>query len=380
MWTRVFDGPVQWQALALAVLPAVAVAWLAARLTRKLVAAALRRMLGDTLTTSSALVKGPLRFIGGVTFLLVFATFVFPILEAAGLHPRLGLRLRTLASWSFGSGLRVLLIALLGYAVIRMVALLVRRFEHELSVGTDLEALERAKRARTLGSAVRNVTTAIVSAIAVLMVLRELRIDIAPVLAGAGIVGLAVGFGAQTLVRDVISGFFLILEDQVRVGDVAAINGTGGLVEAINLRTIVLRDFEGTVHVFPNGAIQTLANRSKDFSYYVIDLSVAYDEDVDRVADVVRKTGDQLQADPRFAPFILAPLEVVGVDAFAESAVVLKMRIKTVPLKQWDVGRELRRRIKKAFDAEGIEIPLPQRVVTSRVLRSEKPESSEKPE
>jgi small conductance mechanosensitive channel len=374
MWGRIFDGPVQWQALALAVVPALLVAWLAARLTRKLAAAALGRMLGDTLTASSALVKGPLRFIGGVTFLLVFATLVFPILEATGLHPRLGLRLRTLASWTFESGLRILLIALLAYAVIRMTALVVRRFEHELNLGTNLEALERAKRARTLGSVIRNVTTAMVSAIAVLMVLRELRIDIAPVLAGAGIVGLAVGFGAQTLVRDVISGFFLILEDQVRVGDVAAINGTGGLVEAINLRTIVLRDIEGTVHVFPNGAITTLANRSKDFSYYVIDISVAYDEDPDRVADVLRKTAAELQADPKFGPFVLDALEVLGIDAFGDSAMVLKVRIRTMPLKQWDVGRELRRRIKKAFDAEGIEIPYPQRVV---VTRAEKPESSE---
>jgi small conductance mechanosensitive channel len=374
MWTRIFEGPVHWQALALAVLPALLVAWLVARLTRRLVSAGLRRILGDTLATSSALVKGPLRFVGGLTFLLVFATLVFPILEATGQRPRLGLRLRTLASWTFESGLRIALISLLAYGVIRVTALVVRRFEYELSAGTDLEALERAKRARTLGSVIRNVTTALVTVIAMLMVLRELGIDIAPVLAGAGIVGLAVGFGAQTLVRDVISGFFLILEDQVRVGDVAAINGTGGLVEAINLRTIVLRDFEGIVHVFPNGSITTLSNRSKDFSYYVIDLSIAYSEDVDRVADVLRKTGAELQADPRFGPFILDALEVVGVDAFAESAVVLKMRIKTVPLKQWEIGRELRRRIKKAFDAEGIEIPFPQRVVVTRTEKAEKAE------
>jgi small conductance mechanosensitive channel len=370
MWTRVFDGPVPWQALALAVLPALVVAWLAARLTRRLVSTALRRMLGATLTTSSALVKGPLRFIGGLTFVLVFATLVFPMLEATGLHPRLGLRLRTLASWTFESGLRIALITLLAYAVIRITVLVVRRFEHELNLGTNLEALERAKRARTLGSVIRNVTTALVSAIAVLMVLRELRIDIGPVLAGAGIVGLAVGFGAQTLVRDIISGFFLILEDQVRVGDVAAINGTGGLIEAINLRTIVLRDIEGTVHVFPNGAISTLANRSKDFSYYVIDVSVAYNEDADRVADVLRRTAAELQADPKFGPFILDPLEVLGIDAFGDSAMALKVRIKTMPLKQWEVGRELRRRIKKAFDAAGIEIPYPQRVVVTRPQKS----------
>jgi small conductance mechanosensitive channel len=150
----------------------------------------------------------------------------------------------------------------------------------------------------------------------------------------------------------------------VRVGDVAAINGQGGLVEAINLRTIVLRDFDGTVHVFPNGAITTLANRSKDFSFYVIDVGIAYGEDPERVTRVLNEVGAGLQADDRYGPKILAPIEVVGVDAFADSAVTLKMRIKTVPLKQWEVGRELRRRILKAFAQHGIEIPFPQRVVS----------------
>jgi len=191
------------------------------------------------------------------------------------------------------------------------------------------------------------------------MILREVGADIGPVLAGAGILGLAVGFGAQTLVRDIISGFFLILEDQVRVGDVAAINGQGGLVEAINLRTIVLRDFEGTVHTFPNGAINTLANRSKDFSFYVINLGIPYGEDPDRVTAVLQEVGAGLQKDDRFGPQILAPIEIVGVDAFGDWAVQLKLRIKTMPLKQWDVGRELRKRILKAFGEHGIEIPFP---------------------
>jgi len=191
----------------------------------------------------------------------------------------------------------------------------------------------------------------------VLMMLRELRVDITPILTSAGILGLAVGFGAQTLVKDLIAGFFLTFENQVRVGDVANINGTGGLVEAINLRTIVLRDVTGAVHVFPNGAIERLSNLSKDFSYYVIDVGVAYNEDPDEVADVMRQIGRELQADPHFGPNILEPLEVMGVDAFEESQVTLKTRIKTLPLKQWEVGREMRRRIKKTFAAKGIEIP-----------------------
>jgi small conductance mechanosensitive channel len=244
--------------------------------------------------------------------------------------------------------------------------LLVSRFEHELNLRTTLDALERAKRARTLGSVINKVSTILIVGIATLMSLREFQVDIGPVLTGAGIVGLAVGFGAQTLVRDIISGFFLILEDQVRVGDVAAINGTGGLVEAINLRTIVLRDAEGTVHVFPNGAIQTLANKSKDFSYYVIDLGISYNEDPDRVAGVVRAIGAELQADPVFAPWILEPVEIMGVDAFGDWSVLFKLRIKTVPLKQWEVGRELRKRIRRRFEQEGIEIPFPERIVTVR--------------
>jgi small conductance mechanosensitive channel len=193
------------------------------------------------------------------------------------------------------------------------------------------------------------------------MILRELHVDIAPVLAGAGIVGLAVGFGAQTLVRDIISGFFLILEDAVRVGDSAVVNGVGGLVEELNLRTIVLRDGEGTVHVFPNGAITTLANRSKDYSYYVIDLGVSYREDPDHIMDVLKKIGAELQEDPAYAPFILEPIEVLGVDAFGDWGLTLKMRIKTVPLKQWDVGREMRRRITKTLGDLGIEMPYPAR-------------------
>jgi small conductance mechanosensitive channel len=302
-----------------------------------------------------------LRLVWTAAFVLALAIIVLPVFELAGLRPRGGLRLREIATWIFSSGLKVILIGALAFVVVRMVTLLVKRFEHQINLGTSLDALERAKRARTLGSLIRNVSAALVTGVAALMILNELRINIAPVLAGAGIVGLAVGFGAQTLVRDIISGFFLILEDQVRVGDVAAINGQGGLVEAINLRTIVLRDFEGTVHVFPNGAINTLANRSKEFSYYVIELGISYSEDPDRVIAVLHRVGEALQADDRFGPLILAPVEIMGVEAFADWSVTLKLRIKTVPLKQWEVGRELRRRILKAFAEHKIEIPFPER-------------------
>jgi small conductance mechanosensitive channel len=358
-WHRAFDAPPDWQAFALALVPALLIAWLLSRLVRRLARRALHAIVGDAIAHASPLVRGPVRLVAAAAFVLALALLVVPFFEIAGLRPRTGIRLRTVATWAFESGLRILLIVAIAYALVRAGTLLVARFEHEINRGTSLDALERAKRARTLGSLIRNVASVLIAGVATLMILRELGIDIAPVLAGAGIVGLAVGFGAQTLVRDIISGFFLILEDQVRVGDVAAINGQGGLVEAINLRTIVLRDFDGTVHTFPNGAITTLANRSKDFSFYVIDLGIPYGENPDRVIAVLQEVGASLQADDRFGPQILAPLEVVGVDGFGDWAVMLKMRMKTMPLKQWEVGRELRKRILRAFGEHRIEIPFP---------------------
>jgi moderate conductance mechanosensitive channel len=371
MLLRMFEGPIDARMMFAALALTVVAAWLLARLARRLAAAMLRMIVHDTLAPTSPLVRTPLRLVGAAVFVIVLAIVLFPAFEVAGLRPRAGLHLRTLADWMFGPGLRVVSIVVIAHALVRVATLLVRRFEHEMTQGTGLDALERAKRARTLGAVVQSATTAVVLGIALLMVLTQFKLDITPVLTGAGIVGLAVGFGAQTIVRDIISGFFLILENQVRVGDVAAINGTGGLVEAINLRTIVLRDEEGTVHVFPNGAITTLANRTKDFAHYVISVGIAYDEDPARVAAVLTETGAALQQDPKYGPSILAPLEVMGVDAFADWSVQVKVRIKTVPLKQWEVGRELRRRILAAFEQHGIEIPYPERIVR---LKTDKPE------
>lgn len=359
LWNRAFDSPPDWQAFALALIPSLLLAWLASRLVRRLGKRVLHAIVRDSVVQTSPLVRGPLRLVSATAFLLALGIVIVPAFEMVDLRPRTGIHLRTLVTWGFGSGLRILLIGGLAYALIRAVTLLVARFEHEINRGTSLDALERAKRGRTLGSMIRNVAGVLIGGAAALMILHELGMNIGPVLASAGIVGLAVGFGAQTLVRDIISGFFLILEDQVRVGDVAAINGQGGLVEAINLRTIVLRDFDGTVHTFPNGGITTLANRSKDFSYYVIDLGIPYGEDPDRVTAVLQDVGAGLQKNDRFGPLILAPIDVVGVDGFADWAVMLKLRIKTMPLKQWEVGRELRKRILKAFGEHQIDIPFP---------------------
>ncbi len=222
---------------------------------------------------------------------------------------------------------------------------------------------ETAKRTDTLIRLLRQASYIVLWVMVALVLLKEVGVEIAPILAGAGIVGLAVGFGAQNLVRDVISGFFFILEDQVRVGDVAVVNGTGGLVEEINFRTIILRDISGVVHVFPNGTVTTLSNMTKDWSAYLFDLRVAYKEDTDRVVRVIEQVGSGMIQDPKFGPLMLEAPEIFGVNQFADSAVVIRGRIKTRPIQQWAVGREFNRRIKHAFDVAGIEIPFPHRTV-----------------
>jgi small-conductance mechanosensitive channel len=223
--------------------------------------------------------------------------------------------------------------------------------------------IEVEKRAATLSGILRKAIVITIWLLAIIMALKESGFDIGPILAGAGVVGLAVGFGAQNLVRDLVSGLFILLENQVRVNDVVVINGTGGLVEQINLRTVVTRGLDGAVHVFPNGTINTLSNLTHEFSYYVFNVGVAYKEDTDHVVEVLKQLGDELIQDEEYKPLILAPLEILGVDSFGDSAVVVKARIRTVPLKQWAVGREMNRRIKKKFDDVGIEIPFPHRSI-----------------
>lgn len=263
--------------------------------------------------------------------------------------------------------IRIALILTVAFVVTRIAGRWIPRFRQRLirimthrQGGPDGE-LE--KRSLTLGELVRKTIVVAVWVVAVMMSLREAGFDVAPILAGAGVLGLAVGFGAQNLVRDVISGMFMLIENQIRVNDVAIVNGTGGLVEEINLRTTVLRGLDGTVHTFPNGTITTLSNMTRDFSYYVFDVKVDYKENTDRVVDVLREIGEEMRRDPAYAPYILEPLEVLGVDEFAESAVIVKARIKTAPIRQWTVGREMNRRIKRRFDELGIAIPLPHRTL-----------------
>ncbi|HEX6437877.1 MAG TPA: mechanosensitive ion channel family protein [Candidatus Binatia bacterium] len=264
------------------------------------------------------------------------------------------------------SSLRVVLIVIAALLAIKFIriglsrleAILVRARESSESVPGAA-----AMRIRTLMSVLWTIVAGLVWFTAVLTILGQVGVNVTPILASAGVVGLAVGFGAQNLVKDFVSGFFLILENQIRVGDVAVINGTGGLVEAITFRTIVLRDQAAVVHVFPNGSINTLSNMTKDWSAYVIDVGVSYREDTDRVVEVMRRVAGELQSDPQYGSAMLAPIEIIGVNAFTDSAVTIKARLKTLPIKQWMVGREYRRRLKKAFDAENIEFPFPQRTV-----------------
>jgi small-conductance mechanosensitive channel len=286
---------------------------------------------------------------------------IFIVLRGLGIRGFPTLSWEQVVGWLVGPGLRILLVLSGAFVISRVLHLLIARMPLLVTPreGPLVELAERKKRTDTITRMLRTLTSIVVMAIAVLIVLRELGVDITPILTGGAIAGLAVGFGAQNLVRDVISGFFLILENQVRVGDVAVINGKSGLVENIHLRTIVLRGLDGTVHIIPNGTINELSNLTKDFSYSVLDVGVAYKEDTDRVVDVLNEVAEELCRDPNYAHRILGPLEVLGVDAFTDSAVVIKVRIKTVPREQWNVGRELRRRIKKAFDARGIEIPFP---------------------
>ena len=225
------------------------------------------------------------------------------------------------------------------------------------------DPIEAEKRINTL----MNIIWAIVKMIILLtfgmIILQKFGVNVGPIIASAGILGLAVGFGAQQLVKDVISGFFILLENQIRTGDAAVINGTAGTVEVIQLRTTTLRDFSGTVHIFQNGKINMLSNKTKEWSAAVFDIGVAYKEDVHHVSEVMKNVGEAIMADAEFADKITTPMEIMGLDQFGDSAIVIKARIKTRPGMQWIVTREYNKRLKLAFDAANIEIPYPHRTL-----------------
>lgn len=301
------------------------------------------------------------RFVRRTIGIVTGVAALFILLRGLGIRGVPQLSWEQVVGWLSGPGLRIILVLGGSYALTRVVHLLVERLHLFVAPGegTPAQLLERKKRSETLRYTLSGLITTVIMAVAVLIVLRELGVDITPIITAAGIGGLAVGFGAQNLVRDVISGFFLLLEDQIRVGDVADINGKTGVVEGIRLRTVVLRGLDGTVHVIPNGAINELSNMTKDYSYALLDVGVAYKENVDKVMEVLRGISQDLRKDPDWREKILEPLEILGVSELADSAVVLKIRLKTVPITQWSVAREFRRRIKNTFDEKGIEIPFP---------------------
>ncbi len=326
-------------------------AWILAWLTRQLLS---RAVHPGNLSQPHGTVRVPVRIVRFVTWVVMTGVLFPPALELFGEKLPAGLSLASLFEWAFGDGLRLCLIALLAFVLIRAVSLTVVRLEHHVASADGPDQVERARRARTLGDLIRNVATVTIISVATLMILQELDLNIMPVLTGAGILGLAVGFGAQTLVKDVISGFFVILENQVRVGDIAEINGVTGTVDAINLRTVLLRDQRGAVHVFPCGSINSLANLTRDFTYAVIDVNVPYQQDMDVALKLMRATGEEMKADPAHGSALLGPLEIISVTPFGETLLTIKARIKVTPARQAEAALELRLRVRRAFTAQGI--------------------------
>ncbi|MFN3716338.1 MAG: mechanosensitive ion channel family protein [Thiobacillus sp.] len=265
----------------------------------------------------------------------------------------------SLAGWQGPAStiLHIVLIIALAWGARRLVWHGLHRLRARLIDG-GVDA-EREKRLATLEQVARYILTVLILLVATMLVLAELGISIAPILAAAGVLGIAVGFGAQSLVKDYFTGLFLLLENQVRQGDVVEVAGKSGLVEEMTLRYIRLRDYEGSVHTVPNGVIDTVTNRSRGFAHAVIDVGVAYREDIDEVFAVMRQVGCELRADPDYASRIEDDLDIAGVDQWGDSAVVVRCRFRVKPLEQWGVRRAYLYRLKKAFDAAGIEIPYP---------------------
>ena len=266
--------------------------------------------------------------------------------------------------WLLSHGIKILFITIGTYILNRFLKHTIEKIVRTAVVSDKYLSKEsEEKREDTLIRIFTWSSRIIILFIATLMILQEFGIPIGPILAGAGIIGIAVGFGGQYFIKDIISGFFFILENQYRVGDVVNFDGTGGLVEDISLRMTTLRDLDGTVYHIPHGEIKKVANLSKDFARINLNIGIAYAANLDHVIKIVNKVGDELSQDPQWKEFIIKPPQFLRVDDFADSSIVIKILGETQPLKQWEVTGELRKRIKIAFDNEGIEIPFPQRVV-----------------
>ena len=268
-----------------------------------------------------------------------------------------------ITAWLTTSGIKIIGI-LIGLVILSQISRWSVGWVERLIPEKDpVQAAEVKKRAQTLGNTLRDALLVIFSFVALLMILGELGIQLGPLLATAGIGALAIGFGAQSLVKDVINGFFIILENQYRIGDAIDVAGVSGLVESLTLRRTVLRDLEGRVHIIPNGEIKIVSNLSKEWARSVLDIGISYREDLDRIIALFSQIGKEMETDERFKEALLEPLQILGVERFGESQLVIRLAVKTAPLKQWEVSRELRKRIKNRFDEEGIQTPYPHRIL-----------------
>ncbi len=247
------------------------------------------------------------------------------------------------------------------------------RGEASVMQGAPLLTERRKQRTETIGSVLRSVTSVLIFTVAAAMVLAELGFDLGPVVASAGIIGVALGFGAQNLVKDYLNGIFMILEDQYGVGDAIDVGEASGIVEAVGLRTTRLRAVDGTVWHVRNGEILRVGNMSQGWSRALLDISVAYDTDTDRAAAIIKRVADDVWHDEDFSSVVMEEPQVWGVENLGIDGIAIRLVVKTAPLEQWSVARELRRRIKTAFDTEGIEIPFPQRTLWMRTAPDAQP-------
>ena len=266
--------------------------------------------------------------------------------------------------WLLDHGIKIIAIViaawLLNFILSRFIIKGVR-----IAVKPDSSASKEAEKKRedTLIRIFNGALRIVIITIACIMSLDEAGIKIGPILAGAGIVGIAVGFGGQYLIKDIITGLFIILENQYRIGDVVNIDGTGGLVQDISIRKTTLRDLDGTVHHIPHGSIVKVSNLSKDWARVNIDIGIAYNTNLEHLIEVINRTGREMADDPAFKESIITPPSFLRINEFSDSAIIVKILGETKPLKQWDVTGEFRKRLKIAFDREGIEIPFPQHVI-----------------
>ena len=290
-----------------------------------------------------------------VTRLLVFAVSIVIILRLWGLD------LSGVTEGAFGRVLitaaRIALILALSLAAIEIIDIaIISLFTR---VAERASTVRRASQLRTLAPVLVGVANTALVVLAAMTTLSQIGVEIGPLLAGAGIVGVAVGFGAQTVVKDFLTGVFLILEDAVSIGDSVKIGNFGGVVEEMSLRTIKLRDFDGTLHIFPYSEAQVIHNQTRSFSYYVIELVIARSADIGKALDLMRATGEDIRNDQNFKTYGVDEVEIAGVDKLSDAGIALKARIRTAPGKQWRVGREYLRRLKLALDEHGVETPVP---------------------